>query len=243
MLSNYIVPGEKVELQAVNRTMAKEMEGNIEHKYYKSQVFEIISDDQVEVTIPMEQRKLILLPVDAEFDVYFYSKMGLFQCFARVIDRYKRDNIYILLLELTTNLRKFQRREFYRFSCALEMNARILLEQEIDVADKRDNFLIPGLPLKRGIIVDISGGGLRFIASQPYEIGSQIYCRYELFSENRRKEYNVVGKIIYVAPIENRPGDYEHRLQYTKIDVVDREEIIKYIFEEERRHRRREKGV
>ena len=79
------------------------------------------TSDSIEVQMPIEQTKLILLPVDAEFNMIVYTGAGLYQCFVRVIDRYKSNNIYVLVLELTSNLRKYQRREYYRFSCALEM--------------------------------------------------------------------------------------------------------------------------
>ncbi len=192
--------------------------------------------------MPMDKTKLILLPVYAEYDIHFYTKAGLFQCFAKVIDRYKSNNVYILALELTSNLRKHQRREYYRFSCALEMSARTLKEEEVIAIDKYTVKLVPGLPLKRSVIVDISGGGLRFISTQKYEVDSLIYCNYQLLVNGRTKEYNLVGKILKLKELDNRPGEYEHRLQYVNIDNDVREEIIKYIFEEERKYRRREKG-
>ena len=41
--------------------------------------------------------------------------------------------------------------------------------------------------------------------------------------------------------LDNRPGTYEHRVQYYDIDPVEREEIIKYIFEEERKSRQKKR--
>ena len=40
---------------------------------------------------------------------------------------------------------------------------------------------------------------------------------------------------------EGRRDSYEHRVQYVDIETEVREEIIKYIFEEERKHRKRER--
>ena len=51
-----------------------------------------------------------------------------------------------------------------------------------------------------------------------------------------RKEYEVLGKVLAVNRMENRPGFYEHRVQYVNINNEVREEIIKFIFEEERRN-------
>ena len=142
---------------------------------------------------------------------------------------------------MTSNLRKYQRREYYRFSCALEMCARTLEEEEVQAIEKRVPYeLTPGLPLKTSVIVDISGGGLRFMSSQRYESGSLIYCSYHLYKEAERKKYEVIGKVLDSRELENRAGTFEHRVQYYDIDANTREEIIKYIFDEERKHRRRE---
>lgn len=240
MLSKFISPGDKIEMQRVERLKGAEAEES--RRIYLSSVHEIIAQDQMEVIMPMEKTKLILLPVDTEYDVTIYGQTGLFQCFARVVDRYKSNNVYILALELTSNLRKHQRREYYRFSCALEMCSRNLEEEEIKAIDeKRPYVLTPGLPIKRSVIVDISGGGLRFLSTQRYEPDSMIYCSYHLLKKGEKKQIEVVGKVLTVNELENRKGTYEHRVQYVNVDVDTREQIIQFIFEEERKNRKRER--
>ena len=239
MLSDFVALGSKIELQPVERSIAEQDPAT--RKIYNSQVYDILSEDTMEILMPMEKTKLILLPVDGEFDMVFYEPNGLFQCFARVIDRYKRNNVYILVMELTSNLRKYQRREYYRFSCALEMCSRTLEEEELQAVENNQPYaLTPGLPLKQSIIVDISGGGLRFLSTQLYEPGSMIYISYHLLKNGQNKLYEMVGKVLSAKALDNRPDTYEHRVQYVDMDSKTREEIIKYIFEEERKNRRKE---
>ena len=241
MLSKFISQNDKVELQAIDR--GEEENGENTKKVYYSSVLEILSGDTLEIAMPMEQSKLILLPVDSEYDLVFYGGSGLYQCFARIIDRYKSNNVFILVVELTSNLRKFQRREYYRFSCALEMCARNLEEDEIQAIEKRLPYaLVSGRPLKQSVIVDISGGGLRFISSQKYEPDNLLYCSYQLIRGTERKQYEVIGKVLSAKEVENRPGFFEHRVQYYDIDKEMREEIIKYIFEEERKCLQKERN-
>ncbi|MBR1700994.1 MAG: flagellar brake protein [Lachnospiraceae bacterium] len=239
MLSKFITLGDRIELTAVGRVKLSEEE---ERKVYQSKVYEILTDDTLEITMPMEKTKLILLPVDGEYDMIFYTDTGLYQCFARIVDRYKSNNVYILRVELTSNLRKYQRREYYRFSCALEMCSRNLEEEEQQaVEEKKPYILQPGLPLKKSVIVDISGGGIRFLSTQKYESGSLLYCSYHLVKNGVSKQYEVIGKVLSVKDVENRPGTYEHRVQYYNMDTATREEIIKFIFEEERKSRQTKK--
>ncbi|MDE7131135.1 MAG: flagellar brake protein [Lachnospiraceae bacterium] len=247
LLEKYVVPGCRVDLQAIDRSKEnkkekeKEKEKSEGRKTYQSQVIDVLSEDRIEISMPMEQSKLILLPVDGEFDLYFYSDNGLYQCYARIVDRYKNNSMYVLVLDMISNLRKHQRREYYRFSCALEMNSRKLQDEEVELARKMEDSLIPQLPLKSSIIVDISGGGLRFVANYAYEAQSLILCKYYLLIGGEAKEYNLVGKVLSVRELENRKGVFEHRVQYVNVDDAEREEIIKYIFDEERKTLRKQK--
>lgn len=242
MLADYIVPGTRVEIQTVERVKLANDDEN--KRVYNSQVKDVLSDDQIEVLMPIEKTKLVLLPVNTEFDLYFYTPNGLYQCFATVIDRYKDNNMYVLLMELSSNLRKFQRREYYRLSCALEMSSRPLEKEEKEAMDKKSEMLlVPGLPLKRSVVVDISGGGIRFISSYKYEVDSLLYCKYSLIIDGVAKEYTLIIKVLMVKESDTRPGVYEHRAQYVDIDTYEREEIIRFIFEEERKHRKRDMGM
>lgn len=241
MLSKYVKPGDKLEIQAVDHT--KQIGDKEKKKVFKTQVCDIISEDQLEIYMPMEKSKLILLPVNAEYDLYFYTDAGLYQCYASVIDRYKSNNQFVLLMELTSNLRKYQRREYYRLSCALEMGSRPLEKAEVESVAQMDNRLFPGGPLRNSVIVDISGGGIRFVGNYAYEPDSLICCKYKLDIDGNNKEYTLVAKVLTVKELVNKPGTYEHRAQYVNIDTVDREEIIRFIFEEERKQRKRKKPL
>ncbi len=240
MLSKFVATGDKIEIKPVDKKWGEQEDGS--PKVYHSSVHEIMSEDSMEIIMPMEQSKLILLPVDSEHDLIIYGATGLYQCTVRIIDRYKSNNVYILVVELTSNLRKYQRREFYRFSCALEMCSRNLEEEEIHAIESKVPYTLqPGLPLKRSIIVDISGGGLRFMSEQKYEIDSLVFCSYYLLSDGKRKKYEIIGKVLAVKELENRRGTYEHRIQYYNLDKETREKIIRFIFDEERKERKKDR--
>lgn len=240
MFSKFISIGDRVEMQSVARGgMTQEGNGG---KVYNSVVQDILSEDVIEVRMPMEKSKLILLPVDAEFDLVFYGTSGLFQCLARITDRYKSNNVYLLQMEMISNLRKYQRREFFRLRCALEMYTRSLKESEVQTIESRQPYsLTKGLPLKQSVVVDISGGGLRFLSPERYEAGSLLYCSYHLMNGGEHKKFEVICKVLSSIELDNRPGTFEHRVQYYDLDPDVREEIIKYIFEEERKNRQKKR--
>ena len=239
MLSDYISPGIKVELKATGKIW---MEDDPRTKHiYMSKVMDITSDDRIEVLMPFEHGKLVLLPVDGEYSLCFYSPKGLFQCYSKIVDRYRSENMYILVLDLMSELQKLQRREYYRFSCALELKSRLCSKEELEAFENNRRYLVDqSTLLQRSVVVDISGGGLRFVANFQYDEGSTIYCAYKLPGSSSDGEYEMICNVLKVQELENRPGLYEHRIQYQYIDETSREDIIHFIFEEERKIRKKQ---
>ncbi len=93
--------------------------------------------------------------------------------------------------------------------------------------------------MEESIIVDLSGGGLRFVSAFPYEENDLILCRYIVPESGGEKTFTMISRVLMVAENEKREGLFEHRIKYVQIDRRDREEIIHFIFEEERRLRRK----
>ncbi|MBD5546547.1 MAG: flagellar brake protein [Lachnospiraceae bacterium] len=241
MLSKYVMPGDRAEIQTLERV--NYIDDDEKRKLYQTQVLDVLSEDRFELRMPMEQTKLVLLPVNTEYEIYFYTSMGVYQCLANVVDRYKTENQFVLLMELSSSLSKFQRREYYRLSCVLDMKARLLEREEIKMLGCQNDFLEERPPLEPHIIVDISGGGIRFVGDLAYKPGSLIYCRYKLERDGKIKEYSLIAKVLVTKELEDKPGFYEHRARYINIDTAEREEIIRFIFEQERKNRKREKDL
>lgn len=238
MLSRYVSEGMRVELQASE--FVRGDAPDFREKIFVSKVYDVMSEDTMEILMPMEQQQLVLLPVDREFVLRFYGETGLYQCTAMVTDRYKSGNVYILLMELTSNLQKFQRREYYRFSCVVEMNTRNLTEEESERLEKEGKTEFDeNVMLHRAVIVDISGGGIRFVSRQRFMPGSQIVCRFGLVVGGNHKQFEVMGRVLASRTLENRSSTYEHRVQFVNIHKNVREDIIKYVFEEERKSRKK----
>lgn len=240
MIEKLISPGDKLEMKsAVNVVLPDGTEGV---KTYKSSVYDILDDGRLEIVMPMEKQKLILLPVDGEYDVCFFSNGGMYKANVRIVDRQKIDNTYIVVAEMITNLHKYQRREYYRFNCIIDMAVREMNEQEIKAFSNGLSYLIEEAEMARGVIVDISGGGLRFVSRQPYQAGSLLLMEFSLPVLGVEKEFFVAAKVIYSGEIEKRESEYENRVKFEFIRNTTREEIIKYIFDAERKNRKNGKG-
>lgn len=239
MISKYINVGDRIDIESIKRSGSS----STERKTYRSQVFDFESEDRIKVAMPMEQGRVILLPVDEEFNLCFYTPSGLYQCLGRVADRYKSNNIFVLVMDLTTDIRKYQRREYYRLNCVLSMKSTMIDQNDVMSYSEKVHFIDTDLTFDNGTMVDISGGGARFISNVKYPKDSHILFTFDLFVNDAISSYKLLGKILLSQEIQGREGEYEHRIMFVNIMNDDRESIIKYIFEEERKIRRREKGM
>ncbi len=66
-----------------------------------------------------------------------------------------------------------------------------------------------------------------------------ILMRFELPILDMEKSFLLVGRVIYSSEIVNRANEFENRVKFELIDSVTREKIIRYIFNEERKNRKK----
>ena len=170
---------------------------------------------------------------------------------AQIKDRYIKDRLYLLLIEQKTPLEKFQRREHYRFECVMEILYYPISQKEVDITPLEElkehhRLTYPEDLPKKAIAVDISGGGLWFVCEEPGQDGDYLIVSIRLESESMNCLLEVVGRVLVCQEIERqsrgRKGDqkkYEYRVQLF-MAPKEREQIIKYIFEQERKSRERE---
>lgn len=247
MLTDHVIPGDKVDLTEVKSEQRITKDGIIERKTYSTRVYDILSEDEIKVNMPFVDGHIVLLEIGDDYDLCFYSGKGLYQCYGRITDRYKSNNMYVLTMELTSPLRKFQRREYYRLNCILNMKCREVGDKELkeleEISGNDVRFVNTDLTLEDGVIVDISGGGAKFISDRQFERESKILFVFSLNLNGRFTEYSVIGKIIISEEIEGRSGEYKNHIQFVNIKDKDREGIIRYIFEEERKIRRKASGI
>ena len=152
-------------------------------------------------------------------------------------ERYKNGNIYLQSLDVMSGLKRYQRREFYRYSCSVPVFCRSLTEEESETLVWDSN-----IPCAEGSSFDIGGGGVRFRVDQPFEVKEMVLCVLHIELKGNVRDIQTLAKVLSVAKIKNSDS-YEVRVQFERITNKDRELIIQFIFEDERRRRRQETGL
>lgn len=232
--------GDKIEMVVKQGKVQLENEGK---RVYVSQILDFQEDDLIVAALPIYEEHLIPLEVGSRFKVFFYTKKGIYRSECQVMKRGKEGKIYIAGLMLTERLEKYQRREFYRCPCSVDTDISLLTSIEALTAAKTKTYpenLVQRL--EKGIITDISGGGIRLITKNSYEKTSYLYLKFILELEQRVVELEIVGRVILSVRSEKDSALYENRVQFMEISNEYREAIVKYVFEQQRKLRKKERG-
>ncbi|MBE5940514.1 MAG: hypothetical protein E7266_08970 [Lachnospiraceae bacterium] len=247
MLSKILALGNRVELIGVKNQLMSAVDEELENsrKIYYSQIYDIIDESKLRIAMPIEGGKVIPLSINSRYDACFFTSSGLYQCRVVVVERYKEDNIYVLVVEIVTELQKYQRRQFYRLGCTMDIKYCTLEKEEVEeyFTYKFKEEFAHKLKLTEAIVLDISGGGMRFISDMKHQKESDVYILLDISYEGDERVYGILGKIIYMERVKNRPGLYEYRVEYQGIEGSVRENIIRFIFEEERKQRKKAKSI
>lgn len=245
MLSRVVTPGDRLELnKAVSKEalLKLEKEGSVFAKTLVSQVYDIVDETQLKIAMPIVEGKVIPLPVNSKFEICFFTALGLYKSKIIVLDRFKENNIYVLVVELISELSKFQRRQYFRLEYAMDIEY-LVIDNSV-VSSLKDNVglinkMLDENVLKRGISIDISGGGIRFASDEQLDIDSAVLVKVNVTTSDGKSVYGILGKVLNSDKIINNELMFDQRIEYLDIKNEIREVIIRYIFEQERKMRLR----
>lgn len=246
MISDVITIGDKVDIRQVSQIENEKSTGELPHMY-KSQVLDFLENGEIELAMPTEGGKIRLLMLGIRYEFVFYAKTGLYRAYGQVKERYKTDNQYMLRISLNTQLNKYQRREFYRLSYTMEMTYVPVKEELVKLPQEEFEKAMQEeeseKAQKKAYIKDLSGGGIRFVTEEMLAENGYFLIKFALSQENGVSQYAVLGKIIDSIKVEETfPQKYENRAEFVLKDNKVREEIIRFIFMEERKSLNKRKG-
>lgn len=215
---------------------------------YTSKIQDVFPNGDLEVDMPTYQRKLVLLHNGMRYQLFFFIDKTTYMAIGEVVDRYKTENRYFLRIELKTQPVKFQRREYFRCECMIDLEYCELPKKDYDedmIKALRMELMNAksAVLVRSGVILDISGGGIRFSSYDRNEAGSYIRLIFNIpIYEDEYRNFDLIGKVISCDPIEDTKMQYVNRVMFMCIESNEREEIIRYIFEQERKSRKLSRG-
>ncbi|MBR1597448.1 MAG: flagellar brake domain-containing protein [Lachnospiraceae bacterium] len=235
--------GDKLDLKKIEKRLSVDPDREV--PVYITQVLDETAEGDILVAMPVSEGRVIPLNVDDEYDTTFYTKSGLLNCRTLVRGRYKKDALFLLALQQLTDLKKIQRREYFRLSCRNPLTYRILDDKEREEVEHGwpSTAKVEDDAWKNGIMLDLSGGGIRFVSASREEPNSMIQVRFEYILEDDPRVMYAYANLLRSERNENNTGIYDQRIKFFRMDRNLREELIRYIFETQRKLRSKESGM
>lgn len=94
-VSDIIRIGDKIDIRVLQEVEQAE-KTDVTVKTYKSKVLDFRSNGNMEIAMPMEAGKLVLLQLGVRYELVFFSRESLYRAVGQVKERYKKENIYML---------------------------------------------------------------------------------------------------------------------------------------------------
>ncbi|MBO5154143.1 MAG: flagellar brake domain-containing protein [Eubacterium sp.] len=247
MVTDLLQIGNKIDICSLDKDDIRRAE-NGKVPILASQLEAVEDNGELIIQMPVYKGKIILLSLGSRYELIFYTRKGLYRGVCQVTDRYKEDNLFMVKVMLKSGLNKFQRREYFRLECILGMQAYELTREDalrLDGASLEQHLKDPQIIMTESssVIVDISGGGIRFIGEKKYEEGDCLAVRTALQNENINQQLLVVVSIVTCRKAAPNMERYETRAEFLHLGSKLRETIIKYIFDEDRKIRKKDMGV
>ncbi len=242
-----IKPGNKLSIRFYQEAARAEANIGKEEQVFISRVFDVLDDGTLELDVPTKEGKLVLLPQNVRYLFEFTTDQGVFRCAGQITDRIRRGNFFLMRAKVISKLQKFQRREYYRLNVMMDlmfqaMDSRVEdLEKMSDVRSLLQGQSFNEKVIGRGTIVDISGGGMRFISETHIPGAEYMFLAFTLGIGGVKQMVEVLAKVIAINPVPDTKN-FTYRMKFMYKDSKLQEKIIRFIFEEERRIRKKELG-
>ena len=221
MLSENIKAGDRVEI-SIKR------EGKT-GRVLVSQVETVENERRLIAHVPISYGQLVPLTSDEVYSFLIFTDLGMIRFDAKMLDSFKQEGFHFMKVLLTSEGERMQRRDFYRFPCLLPIKYSVIADLLPD--EEEDN----NPPVFEGIIKDLGGGGVRFIANEPVEEGRKLRCI--LLLEN---DYVVaIGRILHRQYFPKSVYRYQYRIIFMGLMQEDQNKIVHYIFQEQRKNLQR----
>lgn len=229
--------GDKLELEKIETRLSVNPDKKPDK--YISQILDEAPNDRMYAAMPMRSGTVVPLNLGQRFKATFYTNTGLICCEIAVTGRYRKGGFFLTEIELVTPLEKVQRRQFFRLECRKPIKYRIVEGEEFEKVRAGEKYCVDdrGLVWKDAIMIDLSGGGIRFVSAYQEKKDSFVEVQFDI-------EYNEQVEVIYTyAELLrserniNNNSIFDQRIMFWKIENREREKIIQYIFGEQRKRR------
>lgn len=242
-MDNRISIGDKIELEKIETRLSVDPDKKTEK--YASQVLDEAPNDRIYAAMPIRGGTVVPLSVGQHLKATFFTNTGLQCCEVVVTGRYRKEGFFLMEIDQVTTLQKVQRREFFRLESRKPIKYRIVEGEELEMIQAGNAYCadVQAILWKDAIMLDLSGGGIRFVSSQKEERGSFVEIQFDIECDEQVEIVYLYAEVLRSERNANNNAIYDQRVTFWKLDNGMREKIIRYIFSEQRKRRSQQLGL
>lgn len=189
-------------------------------KNYATQVEDIIGDIII-LGAPLEKGRIVSVAEGTEIKVGFVESETVF-CFKARVLRLIRKKLPLLLVKKEGQVKKIQRRDFYRLRTLIPIKYKLIGN------DASDNM---AEDIFDGIVKDISGGGILMLTEKKLKENDVILIQLKLRDYGK---HQIKGRVVRINTMNSTADKIEVGIMFEELDDKTRDNIIAFIFKEQR---------
>jgi c-di-GMP-binding flagellar brake protein YcgR len=187
---------------------------------YVSRVDNINEDETLDVLIPISKNKIVYIKNDTAVKVIIAKEGAIYEFKAKIVNKLF-GAVPLLKLMRISEIQKIQRRNYFRLKAVNNIKIRRIVNLKEKIFEEYFN----------ATMVDISGGGIAFNADRELEINDII----EISLNLNANSINLLGKIVRAERVDDKAIKFAYGVNFEKITEIERNIIMRYIFEEQRK--------
>ena len=207
-----LLPGLAVELVV--------SEGEYEGKYRTR--IEEVGERLISIGAPFEKGEVVPLRVGTKVKLIFWDEVSAYSFAAKIMQRIAVP-IHLFVLELPDSIAKVQRRNFVRVPALYPLTFQTVTREGLS-----DSY--------KGTMLDLSGGGMRFLTEERVENRSLLYVQIAL----PNGDLLTPVRVCRAEKVEDsNPQRYCVSTEFHEIPERDRDRIIRCVFDIQRAMRKK----
>lgn len=254
MISDFLNVGDKVEMNRIDPVE----EGFSLRTKYDSRILDFIDERTLCLAVPQEGGRILPLEEGGLFKLMIVNSGGLYSCRSEILRRYKSGSVYMLDVNLLTDIIKDQRRQYFRIDIILPLLYHVISLEEEEILERienesfdNDNELrelrsrceeLARDGIHNAVLTNISGGGMKFLSDKPVDPSRKVRVGFAL-GPTPTESFRLMARMVMADQIPGRNQKYTNRIEFIHINREEREKIIRFVFKEERKQRQKEKSV
>lgn len=193
--------------------------------HYVSQLEEIVDSRTIIIAAPIFEGEIISIKLGSTLSIVFYDENGIYSFKGKVERHGQKGNIFVLKVTVLSELKKTQRREYFRFSWVMPVKYRVV--KSVKSSQTEESIEQPFI---EALTRDISGGGIGISTNVQHQVNDVVEIELEL---EGGKNIKALGKVMRSKVFDKEIPRYDTGIIFENIYSRDRDEIIKFIFEKQ----------